>query len=316
MPDRVNGRVAAESGRPVPDARPAAQPPLRGPELLYREYEREPRAQLPSALGELSDPTIVRRVTFRLAKYWDFGSSWRALDAAFCETYPNNLVGKLDALLSKELDAYGPFYPAPHENIFKAFKLTPLNEVKVVIVGQDPYADGRATGLAFSIGRGEKLPQSLRNIYSALENDVGIPPAVCGDLTSWAEQGVLLLNSVLTVRPRKAMSHRTGGWWTKFTNEALILVAQERPDAVFCLWGAQAEGKRKHLDRNGCVHILTASHPSPRTYRKQFRDYPRFLDCQHFSRANDCLRDSNQDPICWKVPPCAPSMCSASPPCA
>jgi len=253
-------------------------------------------------------------VSFRLANYWDFGSSWHALDAEFCEHYPNNVIGNLDGFLSKELASHGPFYPAPCD-IFRAFKLTPLNEVKVVIVGQDPYADGRAMGLAFSVRRGEKLPQSLRNIYSALEKDVGIPPPVCGDLTSWAEQGVLLLNSVLTVRRGEAKSHRKGGWWTRLTNQALILVAQERPGAVFCLWGAQAEGKRKHLERSGCVHILTAPHPSPRTCRKPFRGHPRFLDCQHFSKAKARLRETNQDRICWKIPPCPPSTCSASPPC-
>jgi uracil-DNA glycosylase len=232
-------------------------------------------------------------VSFRLQSLWNFGGSWSGLDGQFIEGY----MAQLDEFLRSQRAS--SFYPA-EADIFKAFEATPLEGVRVVIVGQDPYTDGSATGLAFSIPKNRELPPSLRNIYCELERDLGRPAARCGDLTHWAAQGVLLLNSVLTVRVNaKFRSHRCGGWWTRFTNQALKLIDAERPGVVSCLWGAQAEGKRKYLVHSSCDHMLTASHPSPKTFRKRLRGHPSFDGCGHFSEVNRLLEAQGDEPIRW-----------------
>jgi len=227
-------------------------------------------------------------VSFRLADYWDFESSWHALDAEFRESYPNNVMGSLDRLLSKELDARGCFYPAP-ENIFRAFKLTPLEKVRVVILGQDPYsAPGLATGLSFSVPdplpTGKRRPYSLARIYNRIEADIGGKPKRTGELEPWALEGVLLLNTVLTVTKNQPGSHRGLGWEC-FTNR-VIQVVNDRPNrVVFMLWGDEAGRKAALIDHKR-HRVLGAAHPRSAEFSR----------CDHFSRADDELKPN---PIHW-----------------
>jgi uracil-DNA glycosylase len=235
-------------------------------------------------------------VSFRLANYWHFGSSWKALDGEFEQGY---VVG-----LERRLSSGPSFYPQPTD-IFQAFKSTPLNDVRVVVLGQDPYTKGQATGLAFAVRKDAALTPSLRIIYCELCHDLGLRPATCGDLTSWAEQGVVLLNCALTVGS-KARSHSRWALWGTFIDQALQLVQQTNPDAVFCLWGADARAKAELLSNKN--HILSASHPGPLSAGG-------FFGCEPFSKANALLRQTRQAPICWKIPRYAPGTCSASPLC-
>lgn len=178
------------------------------------------------------------------------------------------------------------------ENMFKAFQLTPFNEVKVVIIGQDPYHGlGQANGLAFSVNRGVKIPPSLRNIYKELHTDLGINPPDHGDLTTWAQQGVLLINSVLTVEEAKAGSHRNYNW-QKFTDLAIHALSEHKKGIVFLLWGNYAIEKEKLIDINK-HHILKSTHPSP------LSAYRGFLGCRHFSETNSILMQQNRKPIDW-----------------
>ena len=182
----------------------------------------------------------------------------------------------------------------PGKDIFNAFHLTPLSEVKVVILGQDPYhGDGQAHGLCFSVNKGIEIPPSLVNIYKELQMDLGcqIPPH--GDLTAWARQGVLLLNTVLTVRAHQAFSHRGHGW-EEFTDAAIrALNAQDRP-MVFMLWGRPAREKKRLLT-NPKHLILEAAHPSPLSASKGF------FGCRHFSQCNAFLEAHGIAPIDWQI---------------
>ena len=192
----------------------------------------------------------------------------------------------------EEYKTYQVFPPA--EDIFNAFHLTPLSEVKVVILGQDPYHnDGQAHGLSFSVRQGVDIPPSLQNIYKELHEDVGCYIPDNGDLTKWAKEGVLLLNNVLTVRAHQAASH-SGLGWEKFTEAAIRAVdAQDRP-VVFMLWGRPAQQK-KTLLRNPKHLVLMTSHPSPLSV------YRGFTGCRHFSRANRFLEEHGQKPIDWQI---------------
>lgn len=179
-------------------------------------------------------------------------------------------------------------------DIFNAFNLTPLSEVKVVILGQDPYhGDGQAHGLSFSVRPNVEIPPSLVNIYQELNKDLGCLIPNNGCLEKWAEQGVLLLNTVLTVRAHQAFSHRGIGW-EQFTDAAIrILNEQDRP-IVYLLWGKPAQSKKSML--NNPKHlILEAPHPSP------LSAYRGFFGCKHFSQANDFLERHGVDPIDWQI---------------
>jgi uracil-DNA glycosylase len=184
-------------------------------------------------------------------------------------------------------------YPR-EEDVFAAFHATPFDQVRVVLLGQDPYHDaGQAHGLCFSVPRGIKAPPSLVNVFSELSADLGVPPAPHGCLDGWARQGVLLLNTVLTVRAHKPMSHRGRGWET-FT-DAVLRALNERPaPAVFLLWGKPAQRKRALLDAHRHT-ILEAAHPSPLSARNGF------FGSRPFSRANDALRARGQAPIEWQL---------------
>ena len=182
----------------------------------------------------------------------------------------------------------------PADEIFTAFELTPLSEVKVVIIGQDPYhGDGQAHGLCFSVKPEIETPPSLVNIYKELNSDLGCSIPNNGYLTKWAKQGVLMLNTVLTVRAHQANSHRGIGWET-FTDAAIrILNEQDRP-IVYLLWGKPAQMKKSML--NNPKHlILEAPHPSP------LSAYRGFFGCQHFSKTNEYLKENGLEPIDWQI---------------
>ena len=182
----------------------------------------------------------------------------------------------------------------PADEIFTAFELTPLSEVKVVIIGQDPYhGDGQAHGLCFSVKPDIETPPSLVNIYKELSTDLGCYIPNNGYLTKWAKQGVLLLNTVLTVRAHQANSHRGIGW-EEFTDAAIrILNEQDRP-IVYLLWGKPAQMKKSML--NNPKHlILEAPHPSP------LSAYRGFFGCQHFSKTNEFLKENGLAPIDWQI---------------
>lgn len=179
-------------------------------------------------------------------------------------------------------------------HIFKAFDLTPFNKVKVVILGQDPYhGEGQANGLCFSVNKDCVLPPSLKNIYKELKDDVGIDIPNHGDLSSWAEQGVLLLNSCLTVEKDKAGSH-SGMGWENFTDSVINALNNDLKPKVFILWGKWAESKSVLI--NGHQHlVLISSHPSP------FSVHRGFIGCKHFSRTNAFLVDKGLSPINWNL---------------
>lgn len=182
----------------------------------------------------------------------------------------------------------------PSEDIFNAFEYTPLEEVKVVILGQDPYhGDGQAHGLSFSVRPGIKVPPSLVNIYKELKTDLNCSIPDNGDLTKWAKQGVLLLNAVLTVRAHQANSHKGIGW-ENFTDAAIkVLAAQDRP-MVFILWGSSARSK-KSLIHNPKHKIIESPHPSP------LSAYNGFFNSRPFSRTNQYLESCGLTPIDWQI---------------
>ena len=183
-------------------------------------------------------------------------------------------------------------YP-PRGQWFKAFELTHFKDVKVVILGQDPYHNpGQAQGMSFSVPEGVSLPPSLRNIFQEIQSDIGINNQ-SGDLTSWAKQGVLLLNSVLTVEKNQPASH-AGKGWEEFTDYVIELINKEKENIVFMLWGAYAQKKASNIDYNKHL-ILESPHPSP------FSAHKGFFGCQHFSKTNNYLKINNIDPINWKL---------------
>jgi uracil-DNA glycosylase len=185
-------------------------------------------------------------------------------------------------------------YP-PDEDVFNAFRFTPLNKVKAVVLGQDPYhGPGQAHGLCFSVRPGVRVPESLKNIYSELNTDLGIPPVKHGYLSTWARRGVLMLNAVLTVRAKTPNSH-AGKGWEKFTDAALTAVHDLKHTVVFLLWGAYAQKKIPLLTAPHHV-ILRAAHPSP------FSAANGFFGSKPFSRTNAALEAAGEEPIDWRLP--------------
>jgi uracil-DNA glycosylase len=184
-------------------------------------------------------------------------------------------------------------YP-PEDDVFAAFRLTPLSSVKVVLIGQDPYHDtNQAHGLCFSVKPPTKPPPSLKNIYKELLTDVGVVAPAHGDLTTWASRGVLLLNTVLTVRAHEPASHKDRGW-EAFTDAAIAAVSARARPAVFCLWGAHAKKKRKLVNEN--VHVVVeGAHPSPLSAAKFFGSKP-------FSAINDALVARGESAVDWSLP--------------
>ena len=180
----------------------------------------------------------------------------------------------------------------PSGQIFRAFDLCPFDKVRVVIIGQDPYHDvNQAHGLCFSVQDGVKIPPSLDNIYKELNRDLGKPIPTTGNLTHWAEQGVLLLNATLTVEAHKAGSHQGKGW-EELTDAAIMALNEKREKIVFMLWGSYAQRKGKYIDRRKHL-VLEAVHPSP------LSAYRGFIGCGHFSQANNYLLQQGLSPIAW-----------------
>lgn len=177
-------------------------------------------------------------------------------------------------------------------NIFRAFDRCPFDKLKVVIIGQDPYhGPGQANGLCFSVGEGVPFPPSLRNILQEVHDDTGAPIPTSGELERWAEQGVLLLNAVLTVRAHQAASH-AGRGWERFTDAVVRAIAERKEGIVYMLWGSYAQKKGAIADASKNL-ILRAVHPSP------LSAYRGFMGCRHFSAANDYLLRIGKEPIVW-----------------
>lgn len=194
-------------------------------------------------------------------------------------------------LRNEKLAGKQVFPPAPL--IFNAFNTTPFDKVKVVILGQDPYhGDGQAHGLSFSVPDGIKPPPSLVNIFKELNSDLGISIPVSGNLTKWAEQGVLLLNAMLTVEAHQAASHQKKGW-EQFTDAVIRKISEKKTGVVFILWGRYAQEKAVLVDKRK-HHVLMSAHPSPFSATK-------FLGCRHFSKTNQLLQQQGQSPIDWQL---------------
>jgi uracil-DNA glycosylase len=221
--------------------------------------------------------------------------SWlEPLQGEFASPY----MAELKRFLLAEREAGKRIFPAG-SNWFRALDLTPLDEVRVVILGQDPYhGEGQAHGLCFSVPNGVQPPPSLVNIFKELASDLGIQRPGHGFLEHWARQGVLLLNSVLTVQMGQAASHRDRGW-ERFTDAVVRLVNAKPEPVVFMLWGSYAQKKAGFVDPRHLV--LKAPHPSP------LSAHSGFFGCKHFSQANAFLEAHGQRPIDWALPECAPS---------
>ena len=213
--------------------------------------------------------------------------SWKsALDYLFEKRDFKDLVSFV-----KDEYATTKVYP-PGKEIFNAFNHTPIDSVKVVILGQDPYhGPGQAHGLSFSVKPGVPFPPSLQNIFKEIETDLGKPMPSNGDLTRWAEQGVFLLNATLTVRAHQAASHQKKGW-EEFTDEVIRKISDSREHVVFMLWGSYAQKKSILIDSSKHL-VLKAPHPSP------LSSYRGFFGCQHFSKANNYLISNGMKPIDW-----------------
>lgn len=217
------------------------------------------------------------------------GNDW---DNVLSELFNSELYKNIREFLKKEYSTY-TVYPSMYD-IFNAFKYTPYSDVKAVILGQDPYHnEGQAHGLCFSVQQGIALPPSLVNIYKEMYDDIGIPPAKSGCLTNWAKQGVMLLNTTLTVRAGHANSHSNCGW-QQFTDQVIQKLSERDQPMVFILWGANARSKKKLIDGNKHL-ILECAHPSP------LSAYNGFFGCKHFSKTNKFLQSVNQQPIDWRV---------------
>ncbi len=183
-------------------------------------------------------------------------------------------------------------YP-PGSMIFHAFNLTPLDKVKVVILGQDPYhGPGEAMGLCFSVPKNIKIPPSLKNVYKELITDCGITMPVHGDLSSWADQGVFLLNAMLTVEHKSPGSHKNIGW-QEFTDAVIQLISEKKSGIIFLLWGRFAQSKKVLIDEMK-HYVLEAAHPSPLARNA-------FMGCAHFSKTNELLKTNKQSPIDWQI---------------
>ncbi len=219
----------------------------------------------------------------------NIGNRW---DEILADEFKKDYYLNLREFLKQEYGRY-TVYP-PMNDIFNSLRYADYDNIKAVIIGQDPYHEpNQAHGLAFSVKKGCPIPPSLKNIYAELEADLGIPPCPHGELTEWAKQGVLLLNNALTVRRGQANSHRGKGW--EYLTDRIIQCVNEKSDpVVYLLWGANAREKTKIIN-NPRHLILTAAHPSP------LSAYNGFFGCRHFSKTNKFLEDNGVDPVDWRL---------------
>ena len=209
------------------------------------------------------------------------------------DEFQKSYFGQLTTFIKLEKEAGKIIYP-PGKLIFNAFEQTPFEQVKVVILGQDPYHNpGQAHGLSFSVPDKVPLPPSLINIFKELKNDIGIECPPSGNLSKWAKQGVLLLNASLTVRQNEPGSHARAGW-TIFTDEVIKKISDEKSGVVFLLWGNYAQEKQQMIDETKHF-VLKAAHPSPLSANRGF------FGCKHFSKTNEILMRENKTPIDWKI---------------
>ncbi|HET8899331.1 MAG TPA: uracil-DNA glycosylase [Rhodanobacteraceae bacterium] len=222
-------------------------------------------------------------------------AGWKA---AIGDWFERDDMVALRAFLAAEARAGKTIYP-PMARIFAAFDATPFERVQVVVLGQDPYhGPGQAHGLSFSVPPGVPVPPSLNNIFAELTRDLGLPRPRHGCLESWAGQGVLLLNSVLTVEAGRAASHQRKGW-EGFTDRVIDVLNREREGLVFLLWGSYAQAKGSLIDRQRHL-VLSAPHPSPLSAHRGF------IGCGHFSQTNAWLAGHGRTPIDWRLPAIAP----------
>ena len=214
---------------------------------------------------------------------------------ALSEELTSDNMDSLRAFLKESYQSNENIYP-PAPLMFNAFNLTPLSKVKVVILGQDPYhRPGQAMGLSFSVPKAIPKPPSLHNLLKEMADDIGIRPSKHGDLTYWAEQGVLLLNSSLTVKEGEPNSHQNQGW-EQFTDAVIDVVNEQTEHTVFILWGSKAQKKGKYINTDKHL-ILTAVHPSPLAANRGG-----FFGSKPFSKTNDYLKQYSQTPIDWQLP--------------
>ncbi len=238
-------------------------------------------------------PLINKHFTIFMPKFKFFAmkelipTGWQeVLESEFTKPY----FESLSSFIEQEY-CEGEVFP-PRSHLFNALEKTPLDRVRVVIIGQDPYHDvGQAHGLCFSVGEGVKIPPSLVNIFKEIERDLQTTPPTSGNLERWAEQGVLLLNAVLSVRAHQAASHAKKGW-EQFTDAVVRAVAEQRSGVVYMLWGKYAQKKCSMVDPAQNL-ILESVHPSP------LLAYRGFLGCGHFSTANRYLTKQHSEPIKW-----------------
>jgi uracil-DNA glycosylase len=217
-------------------------------------------------------------------------SSWKAL---LKNEFNQDYFTQIKEFILNEKAKGKEVYP-PGKLMFNAFNLTPFEQVKVVIIGQDPYHGvGQAHGLSFSVPLGVKTPPSLQNIYKEIQQDLGFSIPDHGNLASWAQQGVLLLNAVLSVNANEPASHKAAGW-ENFTNAVIYHLSQQRQNLVFLLWGRFAQEKELLIDASKHL-ILKAAHPSP------FSAYQGFMGCKHFSKTNAYLLNCGIAPIDWQI---------------
>ena len=219
---------------------------------------------------------------------WALTKDWsEQLDFIFKQGYYRHLL----EFLEYESTHNKTIYP-PKDQIFTAFNLSSFKNTKVIILGQDPYHnEGQAHGLSFSVPDGVRVPPSLRNIYQELSSDLSITPSQSGNLTHWATQGVLLLNSALTVEKNSPGSHAKSGW-VDFTDTVIDILNEKKQNLVFLLWGAYAQKKTELIDQDKHL-VLTAAHPSP------FSAHKGFFGCKHFSKTNDYLKIHKLKTINW-----------------
>jgi uracil-DNA glycosylase len=243
------------------------------------------------AMSELSTSVPATSATLRSID-WQAGDGWQPLIDAWRESADGQRIA---ALLKTRLAEGAVIYPP---DPLRALRLTPLTNVKVVIVGQDPYhGPGQAEGLSFSVPVGEKLPPSLRNIFKELQRDLGQQPAMSGHLVEWAKRGVLLLNTSLTVEDGAAGSHAKKGW-ESLTDALIAATAKDPAPKVYLLWGAHAQAKAPLIEAAGHRHlVLQANHPSPLSAT---RGPAPFIGCGHFSAARDWLKGQGVD-LAWAL---------------